>query len=156
MVPKRYPLTFAVRSILLAYDRRVLLSRAFARAANGAIVLCDRYPYVAPETPDGPRLMKYPLPPDRYPIRHMLATLEQKLYRQIPSPDLIISLTIPVEIAIARNRTRGKKEPEEYVRRRHSAGISLPSDHTLVHLVNTNRHLDETLCDVKKAIWRIL
>ncbi|MBV5337582.1 MAG: hypothetical protein J0653_06450, partial [Deltaproteobacteria bacterium] len=42
--PEVYPLITAIRSVLLAYDRRALLSRAFARAANGNIVLCDRYP----------------------------------------------------------------------------------------------------------------
>jgi thymidylate kinase len=154
--PWVYPLTYAVRNVLLAYDRRVLLMRAFARAANGTIVLCDRYPYIARGAPDGPRLMHYPLPRDRYPIRNMLATLERRLYLQMPSPDLIISLNTPVEIAIARNRTRGKHEPEEYVRRRHSAAASIPVDKTLVCPINTNRQLDQTLRDVKCAIWNIL
>ncbi len=154
--PWVYPLTFAVRSVLMAYDRRVLLTRAFARAANGTIVLCDRYPYIARRAPDGPRLMHYPLPRDRYPVRNMLATLERKLYLQMPSPDLIISLTLPVEISLARNRTRGKHEPEEYVRRRHSAAVSIPTDKAPVCSIDTNRGLDETLRDVKRAIWSIL
>ena len=154
--PWVYPLTFGIRSVLLAYDRRVLLSRAFARAANGTIVLCDRYPYVAPEAPDGPRLIHNPLPRNTYPIRHMLAALERKLYLQMPEPDLIICLTIPVEIAIARNRAREKKEPEEYVRRRHLAGVSVPTGHTPVRLIDTNHQLEETLREVKKTIWSIL
>ncbi len=151
-----YPLTFAVRSVLLAYDRRALLLRAFARAANGTIVLCDRYPYIARGAPDGPRLMHYPLPRDRYPVRNMLAALERRLYMQIPSPDLVISLSTPVEIAIARNRTRGKYEPEDYVRRRHSAMASIPIDNTLICSINTNRELNETLSDIKRTIWGIL
>lgn len=151
-----YPLTFAVRSVLLAYDRRVLLARAFARLANGTIVLCDRYPYIAKGAPDGPRLMHYPLPRGRYPIRSMLAALERELYLQIPRPDLVISLTTPVEIAIARNRTRGKHEPEEYVRRRHSESVSVPVDKVLVRSINTNRDLNGTLLEVKRTIWSIL
>lgn len=151
-----YPLSFAIRSVLLAYDRRALLTRAFARASNGTIVLCDRYPYLARGCPDGPQLMHFSLPRDRYPLRNILSQLERQLYEQIPRPDLIIGLTTPVEVAIARNRTRGKHEPEDYVRRRHSAAQQLPADQVRACTVNTNRDLDETLNDVKKAIWKIL
>lgn len=156
LVPWVYPLSFAIRSVLLAYDRRVLLSRAFARAANGTIVLCDRYPYIAPGASDGPKLMHYPLPRDRYPIRNMLATLERKLHLQTPEPDLIICLKIPVEIAVARNRRRGKKEPEDYVRRRHVAGVSVPQGRTPVSLIDTNHQLEDTVRDIKRTIWDIL
>ena len=155
-VPWVYPLSFAFRSVLLAYDRRVLLTRAFARAANGTIVLCDRYPYCVPGAPDGPKLMHYPLPRDRYPIRHMLAALERKLYLQTPEADLIICLTIPVEIAIARNSSRGKKEPEEYVRRRHAVGVSVPAGRTPVCLIDTNHRLQDTVREIKRTIWNIL
>lgn len=155
-VPWVYPMSFAIRSVLLAYDRRALLSRAFARASNGMIVLCDRYPYVAHGSPDGPKLMDYPLSRGRYPIRHMLAGLERKLYLQTPEPDLILCLTIPVKIAIARNRSRGKKEPEDYVRRRHAAGVSVPDSRTPVCLIDTNHPLEDTVRDIKRTIWEIL
>lgn len=154
--PWVFPITFAIRSVLLAYDRRALLSRAFARAANGTIVLCDRYPFVAPGAPDGPRLIYTPLPRNRYPIRNMLAALELKLYQQIPDPNLVICLKVPVEIAIARNRARGKREPEDYVRRRHSAGVQVPLGRTPVHMIDTNHQLEETLRNVKKTIWNTL
>ena len=41
---KPFPLLFGIRSVFLAHDRRALLTRAFSRSANGAIVLSDRYP----------------------------------------------------------------------------------------------------------------
>jgi hypothetical protein len=154
--PWVYPLIFALRCVTLAYDRRALLMRAFAQAANGTIVLCDRYPYIGRGAPDGPQLMHYPLPRDRYPVRSLLAALERKLYLQAPSPDLIISLTVPIEVSLARNRTRRKREPEEYVRDRHVNLPSVPPDIAPVCAINTNRELPEALRDVKMAIWSIL
>ncbi len=153
---KVYPIIFAIRSVLLAYDRRSLLTRAFRRAGNGTIVLCDRYPSQNSGVPDSPQLMHLPLPPDQYPIRRRLATIENRLYRKIPPPDIIISLSVPVEVAILRNETRGKKEPEDYVRMRHTQGSNLNISKTPVYKINTDQPLDKTVLEVKKAIWPVL
>ena len=47
---------FGIRSVMLAYERRALLTHAFALSANGTIVLCDRYPSSRSGAPDGPQL----------------------------------------------------------------------------------------------------
>ena len=54
-----------------------------------------------------------------------LASLEHHIYRQIPPPDAVIRLSVPVDVAIRRNKTRekGKKEPDTYVLRRHSMSV---------------------------------
>ncbi len=151
-----YPLLFAIRSTLLAYDRRMLLTRAFSRAANGNIILCDRYPSSSPGAPDSPQLSQVPLPPDRYPIRHRLARIEKRLYRDIPSPDLVISLSVPLEVAIVRNRNRSKKDPEELVRLRHVQSFNLEFEKTLVHKINTNQSFDTTVLELKRELWNAL
>jgi len=151
-----YPLLFAIRSALLAYDRRALLSRAFGRAANGTIVLCDRYPSLQSGAPDSPQLSHSPVSPNRYSVRRLLAQIEARLYREMPLPDLVIYLSAPLEVTISRNAARGKKEPEDYVRRRHARSSNLEFGNTPVCKINTDQPLDQILLEVKKTIWNAL
>lgn len=151
-----FPLIFVIRSVLLAYDRRSLLGRVHRRAANGAIVLCDRYPSSQGGAPDSPQLSQLLSSTDRTSIRYRLAVLESRLYREIPPPDLVIYLTAPLEVALSRNSARGKREPEDYVRRRHARSSNLEFERTIVQRINTDRTLDETTLEIKRAIWGIL
>lgn len=153
---KVYPLISAIRSVLLAYDRRALLARAFARSSNGGIVLCDRYPSLSPGSPDGPQLSQFPIPKDEYPIQYRLSRIEKQIYEEIPPPDLVVLLTVPVEVAILRNRNRGKVEPEDFVRLRHAQSSSLEFEKSHVYKINTDQPLDKTILDVKRAIWNVL
>jgi thymidylate kinase len=149
-----YPLTFALRSVMLAYERRALLAHAFADAANGAIVLSDRYPSVGATAPDGAQLGHHPVGSD--PIRRWLRSLEGRIYSDIPSPDLVIQLTAPLEVTLARNAVRPAAEPEHYVRSRHSRTESLVFDRAPVHEIRTDRPLDDVVRDVKQVIWDAL
>jgi hypothetical protein len=151
-----FPLIFAIRSVLLAYDRRLLLTHAFREATNGTIVFCDRYPPLNKGAADGPQLSHLPLPADRYQVRRLLARIEKHLYREIPLPDLVILLTVPVNVAILRNENRGKKEPEDYVRLRHAQSSDLEFGETRLYKINTDQPLEKTTLEVKRAIWKIL
>jgi thymidylate kinase len=154
--PEVYPLISAIRSVFLAYDRRALLSRAFARAANGSIVLCDRYPSMSDGAPDGPQLQQFAIDPKRYPIQYWLAHTEKHLYQEIPSPDVVISLCVPIEVALLRNKSRGKEEPEDYVRLRHAQSSNLDFGPVQLYRINTDRPLAETVLEVKNTIWNAL
>lgn len=151
-----YPLIFAIRSALLAYDRRSLLTRAFGRATNGTIVLCDRYPSLLSGAPDSPQLSHLPVLSNRYSVRRLFADLEARWYREIPPPDLVIYLKAPLEVTILRNATRDKKERENYVRRRHSRASNLDFGKTPICQINTDQPLDQIVLEVKKAIWNAL
>src|SRR6266496_682023 len=145
----KYPFIFAVRSSLLAYDRRSLLARAFKRAANGTIVLCDRYPSLQIGAPDGPQLSQLLASPKRDSISTWLAHKEAHWYREIPHADLVIYLSAPLEVTLVRNASRGKREPEDYVRLRHSRSSNLEFENTPVYKVNTNQPLEKTVLEVK-------
>ena len=151
-----YPLIFAIRAALLAYDRRSLLTQAFGRAANGTIVLCDRYPSLQSGAPDSPQLSPLVVSPNRHSVRHRLAQIEARLYQEIPSPDLVIYLSAPLEVTVLRNASRGKVEPEDYVRRRHARSSNLEFGNTPVCKINTDQPFDQTVLEVKKAIWNAL
>lgn len=145
-----YPLLFGARSVMLAYERRALLTRAFARSADGTIVLSDRYPSSRSGAPDSAQLGHLPTTPG---LRPWLAGLEARLYDDIPAPDLVIHLTAPLEVTLARNAARDKTEPEDFVRFRHSLSMSLEFDGAVVHHIDTDRPLEAVIRQVKEAIW---
>lgn len=154
--PTVYPLIFAIRSVLLGYDRWSLLKHAYRQASSGVIVLSDRYPSLCPGAPDSPQLSHLPVVPNRYPIRRMLARVERRLYREIPPPDIVLSLRVPLEVAILRNKTRGKREPEDFVRLRHSQSSALEFGEAPVFEINSNQPLDATVLAAKRAIWKAM
>lgn len=153
---KTIPLVTALRSVLLAYDRRSLLERAFSRAQSGTIVLCDRFPSLINGVADGPSLGFLLTSKGRYSISALLARLEERLYRAIPGPDLILELSVPLEVALARNKTRGKEEPEDFVRLRHAQSSRMDFGRIPVYRVNTDRTFSETLLETKRAVWNAL
>lgn len=153
---KNFPLIYGIRSVLLAHDRRSLLTRAFSRAANGTIVLCDRYPSLYSGAPDSPQLSHLPVPPRRYSIRRWLARTEARLYQEIPPPDLVIQLSAPLEVSVLRNVMRDKTEPEDYVRRRYAQSVNLDFGKTPVYKIDTDQPFAETVREVKQIIWNYL
>ena len=152
----RVPTLFAVRSVLLAHDRRALLRRAYADSANGAIILCDRYPAVSPGSPDSPQIARFGAVAEMRGTAGWLARREAAIYAEIPPPDLVIQLSAPLDVTLERNRTRGKTEPEDFVRRRHAMSSDVRFEGTPVHHLDTDRPLVETFRQVQRIIWDAL
>jgi thymidylate kinase len=151
----RFPLLFGIRSVLLAHDRRALLARAYARSANGTIVLCDRYPSSDEAPVDGAQLAVEDAE-EQDPVRRWLAEREARLYRDVPPADLVLQLTAPLDVTLERNRRRAKAEPEEYVLSRHARSSSLAFDHVRVVKVDTNRPVEESTREIRRIIWEAL
>jgi thymidylate kinase len=147
---------FGIRSVLLAHDRRALLTRAYASAANGAIVLSDRYPSIERGALDGAQLGHDHSSVSGGTARRRLAAVEARLYRDIPPPDLVVYLTAPLDVALERNRWRGKFEPESYLLSRHTRSSNLEFGRALVRRVDTDRPLDEVSSEIRRIIWAAL
>jgi len=148
---KTYPLLFGVRSVMLAYERRALISRA-VRSGRGTVVLSDRYPSDTSGAPDGPQLAHLPMPSGRFSVRRMLAGMEGHLYRDIPAPDLVFHLSAPLEVTLARNAARDKREPEDYVRFRHELSARLRFDGAPVFPIDTDRDLELVVQEIEGVI----
>lgn len=148
---RTYPLLFGVRSVMLAYERRALLTRA-ARSGTETVVLTDRYPSEASGAPDGPQLAHLPMPSGRVSVRRALARIEDRLYRDIPVPDMVFHLSAPLEVTLARNAARGKQEPEDYVRFRHALSSRLRFDGAPVHAIDTDRDLQQVVREIEELI----
>lgn len=148
----QYPLMFGLRAVMLAYERKALLTRAFARSANGTVVLSDRYPSARIGAADSPQLRTA----SHGSIRRRLTELEKQLYRDTPSPDVVVHLVAPLDVTLARNSAREKTEPEDYVRLRHSKNRDVEFPGVAVHRIDTARPLESVVRDVKRLIWEAL
>ena len=150
-------LLVGLRAVLIAWDRRALVTKLRRRSANGGIVVCDRYPSTIPGAMDSPRL-EVPFGTGwQSKLLGFLAKLESHIYCRIPPPDLVIRLTVPVEVAIARNREReAKREAEDYVLRRHTAGVipSFPTARTIE--LDTSQTLPQTIHCARRIVWDAL
>jgi len=115
---KKMSLISAIRSVILAYDRKVLSDKAFYYQTNGYFVICDRYPGTETGKMDSPRI---PMNNNKGFLYKFCYKLEQKIYKSIQPVSLIIHLSVPLETAIKRNHLRKKfgKETEDELRTRY-------------------------------------
>jgi thymidylate kinase len=151
-------LLFLFRSLMVAYDQSRELKKVFREASSGKIVLCDRYPSSVLGGMDGPRVDPEMFSPRQF-LKRTLARREKILYQDIPKPDLVFLLRVPVELAVARNAHRVKKdgaEPEEYVRQRYKLLDKWSIPKTNIHTIDNARQLENVLAEIKEVVWRNL
>jgi len=151
-------LLYALRAVLLAWDRRALAVKVRRKAAQGGIIICDRYPSVIVGAMDSARLKVPAGAGRRGKLLDFLARLENHLYRQIPPPDAVIRLTVPVEVAIVRNQERQKKgkEADAYVLRRHTIDTvpTFPVSRTIE--LDSNQPRAQTISAARQIVWESL
>jgi thymidylate kinase len=151
-------LPYALRAITLAWDRQQLILKTRRLAAEGEIIICDRYPSRIIGAMDSPRLEEAPL--KRGPvvaIYNRLARLEKRLYQRIPPPDIVLKLKVSLETAQKRNRERNEQDGDTYLEARHrqSQDWHMPGTR-YVYDIDTEQTLEETIGNVKEAIWESL
>ena len=153
----RVSLLYSIRSVLVAWDRRALAVRLHREAANGTIAICDRYPSAVVGAMDSARLRISEGKGLRSRLLSYLARLEYSIYRQIPPPDVVVRLTVPVGVAIERNKERQKKdESDAYVLRRHTTSVvpSFPTARTIE--LDTDQPKSQTVSSVRQILWNVL
>lgn len=151
-------LLYAVRAVALAWDRYHLLRKVRRWAANGEIVICDRYPTEALNAMDSPRLQIHPKDEgDKAGLYDYLARLERRIYKQMPPPDVVLRLRVSIETAKQRNRSRREEvgmDAEDYLEARHRSVQEWQRPGTrYIYDIDTEMSLEETILNVKKAIW---
>jgi thymidylate kinase len=147
-------LIFCLRQVILAFDRWHLLQKFQMAIDNNEIVICDRFPSLCNGVMDSPRL-----DPNRlFGIKKILAWLENRFYKKMRAPDLILRLTVPVDIAVKRNRERIKegKETEDFIRVRHKLNKNLTYRAKTFREIDTTQNLKTVLEEAKKIIWKEL
>ena len=153
----RRRLFYALRALMLAYDRKRLLLGAHRKAMDGTLVIADRHPTRQPGVPEGPSL--HFLRDDPNPLYRWLARAEERTYLAIPRPDLVFYLEVPLELAEHRNLTREKRggpEPTDYLRLRHARSSALDFAGVPTHRIRTDAMVEETLRSIKPILWKAL
>jgi len=157
---KERSILYYVRSVFVAWDRRYLATKLRRNAVNGQIVICDRYPSSTVGAMDSAKLEALENVSGNIGwLKRILSRKEKNIYRQIPPPDLVIHLTVPVDVAVERNRNRVKvdKESDDYVIRRHTSRKTPQFDSsTTVVQVDTSQTIDATKAEIRQLIWSIL
>lgn len=152
----RVSLLYATRAVCLAWDRRRLLMHSQHLKQTSGYMICDRYPAIQVGGMDGPRLTS--VKSARYfstRLFNKLADLEQRLYRDIPAPDIVFQLTVSLDTAIRRNQERVKsdKGDQHYLVSRHSLARQWqPIGSEKVYTIDTEQPLQDTLLQIKQLI----
>jgi thymidylate kinase len=148
----------SISSIVLAYDRLKLTKKIFKKAKNGSIVICDRWPSKKIGAMDSPRIRCLESSGIRNKIIMFLQKIEQSIYGKIQNPNLIIQLTVPIEIAIERNTDRKKnnKEDNNYIVERHDKKYLPDYSEMNFILFDTSESLNESISKLKYKFWEEL
>jgi thymidylate kinase len=149
-------LVAALRYLAEARDRERRAREGRRLAANGALVLFDRYPLPWVRLParpvDGPRIAE--LSDRRGGLLAALRRREEAIYARIPSPDLVILLTI--EPAVALERKRNAKPDAIAAKARAVLDAAGRASGDGVVAIDASRPLAEVVRTVEAEIWQRL
>jgi thymidylate kinase len=145
-----YP--WLIREVCTARDRYLLYLRGRRFATNGGLVLCDRFPVWAVKIMDGPQVERVTSGTRKNKFIKYLARLEEKYYKQISLPDLLIILRVDPEISVLRKTD----ETADSVRSRAGEIWNVDWSKTPACIVDASRTKTEVLNDLKTLIWSYL
>ncbi len=136
---------------LTARDRYRLYVRARRVAANGGIVICDRYPLAHLRTMDGSRTAWAAGLPGLTRVGAALVRREAHYYAAFVRPDVLAVLLVDPELAVRRKTD----EEEDYVRRRSTEVWNAPWEPYILR-VDASRPAAAVLADLRAAVWERL
>lgn len=137
--------------VLTARDRHRLYMRSHRVAANGGIVVCDRFPLPELQTMDGPRTAFARELPGLSRLGASLVEREARYYSAFTRPDVLAVLRVDPEVAVLRKTD----EEEHYVRRRSTEVWNVIWDDTTVR-IDAGRPAAEVLASLRAAVWERL
>jgi thymidylate kinase len=138
-----------VVTVARARDRYIAYRNARRIATNGGLVICDRFPLPQISLMDAPRVRRAAAAGAQNGIVRRLAALEERYYRALTAPDVLIVLRVDPEIAVARK----PDEAPEFVRARWREIWDVDWDAVPAHVVDASRSAAEVLSDAKALVW---
>jgi thymidylate kinase len=146
----------AARYLAEARDRASRARDGRRMAANGTLVLFDRYPLpwvrLAQRPVDGPRIAE--LDVGGRGLLHMLRRREEAIYDAIPAPDLVILLSVPPDVALARKGDSDREAVADKARAVLDAAQTAPAHGAVV--IDAAQPLEAVVGQVEAAIWQRL
>lgn len=160
LVSPGYPWLF--RELCKARDRYRTYVKARRLAANGGLVILDRFPLPQIQIMDGPQaerfitqLMARPqakrfMSPHRAsPLAKFLVKLEESYYQKTVLPEILIVLLVEPEIAVQRKTD----EDARYVRERSTEIWKQDWTHTNAHIIDASKSKTAVMAELKALIW---
>ena len=145
-IPPEYP--WLLREICTARDRYRAYRKAWAFSNDGGIVFLDRFPHPQTQRMDGPR-GRLLLSQQSGPLIRRLIWLEERYYRPIVPPELVIVLRVDPEIAVQRKAD----ENPAFVRERAMEIWQVNWENTGVHVIDAGKSKAEVLAELKALVW---
>jgi len=134
-------------ALMTARDRHRAFSHAQRLALRGGLVICDRFPLPQLTLMDAPRIERTLGATGR--LAAALSRLEQRHYRALTRPDVLIVLRVDPEIAVQR---QPGDEPD-YIRSRWSEIWEVDWEAMGFHVVDAGRSPEEVLSEIKSLVW---
>ncbi len=160
LVSPGYP--FLLREACRARDRYRTYLKARRFAANGGLVIFDRFPLHQIQLMDGPQVERFirqnmngpeanrflsPRQDSR--LAKLLAKIEKSYYRQIGLPELLIVLRVDPEIAVQRKID----EQATLVRARSTEIFEVDWQNTNAHIINSSKSKTDVMTELKAHVW---
>jgi thymidylate kinase len=152
--PEEFPGdAWALWHLFTARDRLRDYRRARRFADNGGIVVSDRWPLSEITLMDGPRTTWVLRTPERFgPTTLWIARHEDRIYRQIARPDVLVVLQLDPRIAVARR----SDEDGEAVLIRNTEVRDADWSRSHAAVVDASRPADEVLAAIRRIVWERL
>jgi thymidylate kinase len=152
---RRYSTMFVLGKLLLALDRRSLLARYVRAMSSGTIVISDRCPATSATGLDGSAFDDLAVTRARGKVQRWLMEQERAVYRSLPTPRLVLKLSISMATALERDRARRKPGGPDplAVERRWQLESDAEFARSTVCAVNTDGDLEQTLRAVVAQVW---
>ncbi len=141
-----------LRAACTAHDRYLIFSQARREAANGRLVLCDRFSLPGFLATDGPRCQEALANKKVNRFLAFLTRLEAEYYSGIGLPDLLIVLKVDPEIAVQRKA----EETEASVRARSTEVFSKDWAGLPAHILDASQPKSEILAQARALLWESL
>lgn len=145
-----YP--WAIREVCTARDRYLTFQKACRFSTNGGIVISDRFPLRSIHFMDGPQIERMFGNRKRSGLINWLIDQENKFYRHISRPDLMIVLMVDPEISAERKM----EEETADVKARSNEIWTHSWDLFNAHIIDASFSRNEVLEEVKSLVWSYL
>ena len=153
---RRYSTIFVMGKLLVAHDRRRLLTRCMRMVSSGTIVISDRCPATNATGLDGSAFDDLAITQARSPFQRWLMEWERSIYRSLPRPRLVLKLTVPIAVALERDLARqkpGGPDPNA-VRRRWTLESEAEFAKSAVCEIDTGGALEESVRAAVTRVWQ--
>ena len=137
--------------VCTARNRRRAYTRARRVAAEGGVVVSDRFPLAQLRSMDGPRTQAFRDRPGQSRLAKWLIAHEARQYEVFARPDVLVVLRVDPEVAVRRKTD----EASDYVRRRSTEVWEAAWEEQVV-VVDAGQDAAAVMADIRAAVWERL